>query len=279
MLVQNKTHHEWVFIKSRSELWNCVQYSGDFLFPLQDRLQGIQDRKAWNKDFLFHGDFILPLSSLIFLLESKLSHQSLRPWQPHLKRRGGGGRSISFLLLSPAMPCSQDTALGHSWLWGRYWSKRYRSQEWQALFYIFSFFSQFFFLFQGKSGVRDQIKKYGMKRAWISGDEGKKGWKNKAHTLSQDFHAHFEENRLLDPAETAILQATGLSGSKAVFLQESHLLCCCCPALECKFSLGETKHSMAELVFCISNLQSGKHHHFCLSTLFWIFSAVSMMNP
>lgn len=88
-----------------------------------------------------------------------------------------------------------------------------------------------------------------MKRAWISGNEEKKGWKQKIHILSQDFHTHFEGSRLLDPPETTILQVTGLSGSKAVFLQESHLLHCRCPASECKFSLGEAKLSMAGLAF------------------------------
>lgn len=106
-----------------------------------------------------------------------------------------------------------------------------------------------------------------MKRAWISSNEVKKGWKNKPHIFSQDFHTHFEDSRVLDPPESTIIQATELSGSKAVFLQKSHLLCCCHPASECKSSLGETTHSMAELVFCISNLQTGKHHHFCLSML------------
>lgn len=129
-----------------------------FSFHCRTDSKGCKTEKLEIKVFLFRGDFILvlPLSSLIFLLESKLSHQSLWPWQPHPTRMGGGGRSVS-LLLSPAMPCSQHTALEQSWLWGRHWIERDRSQEWQALVSFalyFLLFSQSS-LFQGKSGVRD----------------------------------------------------------------------------------------------------------------------------
>lgn len=148
MLVQNKTHHEWVFIKSRSELWNCVQYCGDFLFPLQDRLQGMQDRKPWNKVFLFHGDFILALllSFLIFLLESKLSHQSLRPWQPYPTRKGGGGGQSPSCCSALPCPAPRTQLWGTADFGGDTGVRETGAKSGKHCFIFSPFFPDFFFI-------------------------------------------------------------------------------------------------------------------------------------
>lgn len=93
-----------------------------FFFHCRTDSKGCKTEKLEIKVFLFRGDFILvlPLSSLIFLPASNLSHQSLALAAPSQKKWRWWQVSLSCLLLSPAMPCSQDAALGHSWLWGRY---------------------------------------------------------------------------------------------------------------------------------------------------------------
>lgn len=108
-------HKCWCRIKPTTNEFSSkaqVSYENVFnmvvIFHCRTDSKGCKTEKLEIKVFLFYGDFILLLllSSLIFLLESNLSHQSLALAAPSHKKRRWWQVSLS-LLLSPAMPCSR----------------------------------------------------------------------------------------------------------------------------------------------------------------------------